>query len=68
MVIPHYCAVPPELLSAKDAAAKLGVSVETIRRWAKDQKISHVVLPSGHRRYRVADLDAVLDPTSGSAA
>jgi excisionase family DNA binding protein len=45
-----------------EAATYLGISGETLRRWADDRKIRHVRLPSGQRRYRRIDLDEVLTP------
>lgn len=50
------------LLGTKAAAAVVGVSEETLRRWAKTKKIRHVELPSGHLRFRLADLHEVLEP------
>lgn len=46
------------LIPIGDAAARLGVSVETMRRWADNGQIPVITLPSGHRRFRLADLDA----------
>jgi excisionase family DNA binding protein len=56
-----------ELLSTSGAAAVLGVSDETVRRWAEERKIRHVRLPSGHLRFRRSDLDAVLAPVEPTA-
>lgn len=55
-------------LSAADAGELLGVTGETIRRWAEDGKIRHLLLPSGQRRFRPEDLDdllTVVEPTTG---
>ena len=49
-----------ELLSIGAAAAQLGVSIDTLRRWSAAGRIPVVVLPSGHRRYRLADIEALL--------
>ena len=38
----------------------LGVSVDTIRRWSDAGTLPVVILPSGHRRYRIADLEAFI--------
>lgn len=54
--------MPEERLTTADAAAILGVSHETLRRWAKANKVRHVRLPSGRRYFLRADLDAVLAP------
>lgn len=49
-----------QLVSVGVAAEKLGVSDDTIRRWADAGLLAAIVLPSGHRRFRVADLDVFL--------
>jgi excisionase family DNA binding protein len=51
-----------DLLLTGAAADYLGVSDETLRRWAEDKKIRHVRLPSGQLRFRREDLDAALVP------
>lgn len=56
-----------DLLTTSAAAAVLGVSDETVRRWADERKIRHVRLPSGHLRFRRPDLDAVLAPVEPDA-
>ncbi len=43
-------------LSIGEAAKELGVSVDTIRRWADAEKIKSVRAPSGHRRFYLADI------------
>lgn len=57
-------------LTTPKAAEVLGVSDETLRRWADERKIRHVRLPSGQLRFRRSDLDAALTPVEpgGSAA
>lgn len=47
-------------LSSSDAAEYCGVSPKTIRRWTDDGDLRAFVTPGGHRRYRQADLDALL--------
>ena len=59
---------PPEYLTTGEAADVLGVSDETLRRWADDRKVRHVRLPSGQLRFIRADLDAVLQPVETAAA
>ncbi len=39
----------------------LGVSVDTMRRWDAVGKLIPVRLPSGHRRYRREDIDALIE-------
>ena len=53
-----------ELLTIGAAAAILGVSVDTLRRWSNSGRLPVVVLPSGHRRYRREDLDALTERRS----
>jgi len=57
----------PEYLTTGEAAAVLGVSDETLRRWADDRKVRHVRLPSGQLRFIRSDLDAVLAPVEAAA-
>lgn len=40
----------------------LGVSDETVRRWAEGRKLRHVRLPSGQLRFHRFDLEAALAP------
>lgn len=49
-----------DLLTAEEAGDLLHVTDETVRRWAKDKRIAHIVLPSGQRRYRRSDIEAIL--------
>jgi excisionase family DNA binding protein len=48
------------LLTTGAAAARLGVSIGTVRRWAKSGRLTHIVTPSGRLRFRAADLDAAM--------
>jgi len=51
---------PKYLMLPIGAAAKeLGVSVKTLQRWDQSGVLVAVRLPSGHRRYRREDLDAL---------
>lgn len=56
-----------ELLTTGAAAGILGVSDETLRRWADDKRIRHVRLPSGQLRFRRADLVEALTPVEPTA-
>ena len=49
-----------DLLTSAEAGAVLGVSGKTVARYADAGTLPVVVLPSGHRRYRRSDLDALL--------
>lgn len=59
---PIVAGVANALLGTKAAAAVVGVSEETLRRWAAERKIRHVKLPSGQLRFRLDDLKATLEP------
>jgi excisionase family DNA binding protein len=52
----------PGLLKADDVAEVLNTSAETVRRWAREGKLSAVVLPSGAIRFRRDDVEALLQP------
>lgn len=49
-----------DLLPVGEAAALLGVHVDTLKRWEKAGRITSVRTPTGHRRYDRADVDALL--------
>lgn len=49
-----------ELLLPNEAARLLRLDVKTLARWADTGLIPCVPLPSGHRRYRAADVDAII--------
>lgn len=51
--------MPKELLSISQAARRLEVSVDTLRRWADRGLIETVVLPSGHRRYPATAVEKI---------
>ena len=54
------------LLSIRESANVLGVSVPTIKRYVYARKIAIVTLPGGHRRITEAALDAfILSRMSG---
>jgi putative resolvase len=46
-------------ISIGDAAKELGVSVDTIRRWADQGRIRYERAPSGHRRFYLADIKRI---------
>lgn len=54
-------------MTVGEAARRLGVSVETVRRWADAGRIRVVVLPSGHRRFYASDIEALLDGTEAAS-
>ena len=47
------------LVNISEAAKRLGVSVGTLRAYADKGDVPVVKLPSGHRRFRVEDIDRV---------
>lgn len=52
----------PDLLTPAQAGEVLGVSDETMRRWAKEKRVRHVRLPNGQVRFRREHLEDVLRP------
>lgn len=50
-----------KLISVGEAAARVGVSVDTIKRWEKAGKLAQAQrTPTGHRRFRRADIERLL--------
>lgn len=47
-------------LTTGEAAKHLKVSIGTMRRWAKQGRVPHTVLPSGRLRFDRDALDSVL--------
>jgi excisionase family DNA binding protein len=45
-----------DLLTTREAAAALGISVSTARRWSDEGRLPTTKTSGGHRRFRVADL------------
>lgn len=52
---------PTDLMSVGEAAAALGVHVDTVRRWEKDGRIKCVRTPTGHRRFHPEEVQALLE-------
>lgn len=48
------------LLAIGKAAELLNVSVKTLRRWSNAGKIPFIKTPTGHRRYRLEDIESLL--------
>ena len=46
-----------ELLSTGEVASALGVTINTVKRWAREGEIEAIVLPSGHHRIPRAELE-----------
>jgi excisionase family DNA binding protein len=49
------------LLTPREVAGLFGVRTTTIARWAREGKIDPIRTPGGHRRYRSADVRALLE-------
>ena len=49
-----------ELLTAQEVAERLSVHPESVRRWTREGKLAAVPLPSGRKRYRAEDVEALL--------
>lgn len=50
----------PDHLSIGIAATALGVSTDTLRRWDRDGRLRAVRTPTGQRRFRRSDVEALL--------
>lgn len=55
---------PPELVPIGDAARVLGVSVDTMRRWEREGKISSVRTLGRQRRYDMAAIETLREKRS----
>jgi excisionase family DNA binding protein len=55
-----------ELLAVGPAAALATVTPKTLKRWERDGRITSVRTPTGHRRFRRSEIEALL--TSGKSA
>lgn len=53
-----------EVLRPGEAAALLGLSVDTVRRWCDDGRLAHTRAPGGRRLIDAADLARVLTETA----
>jgi excisionase family DNA binding protein len=49
-----------DLLSSGQAAAAIGISRDTLKRYEEQGRISSLRLPNNHRRYRRRDVEALL--------
>jgi excisionase family DNA binding protein len=57
-----------ELLRPREVAEVFGVRTTSIARWAREGRITAVFTPGGHRRYRRADVQALLDADAAAAS
>ena len=51
---------PDRLLTPREVAAMFRVDPKTVTRWAQADKLQYVRTLGGHRRYRAADVEALL--------
>ena len=54
-----------ELLTPAEVAALFRVDPKTVTRWAKAGKLTSIRTLGGHRRYRAAEVRALLDNIPG---
>jgi excisionase family DNA binding protein len=55
-----------KLLTAREVAELLHAHITTVRRWSHSGMLkSYRVGPRGHRRYRLEDIYACLEPDAG---
>lgn len=47
-------------LSPKDVCQRLGVSERSLYRWVKSGRLTEYRLPTGHRRFAVEEVNALL--------
>ncbi|MBX6385915.1 MAG: helix-turn-helix domain-containing protein [Microbispora sp.] len=57
---------PEPLLTSGEVAAIFRVDPKTVARWAKAGRIGSIRTAGGHRRYRKAEIDALLHGESVS--
>ncbi|MHA2426589.1 MAG: MerR family transcriptional regulator [Candidatus Hermodarchaeia archaeon] len=50
-----------DLLSIGEASEYLGISIDTLRRWEKKERITALRSPGGHRYFQKQDLDKLFD-------
>jgi excisionase family DNA binding protein len=48
-------------LSLGEAARRLGVHANSLRRWADNGQIAHIVTPGGHRRFAAENIHTLLE-------
>ena len=52
------------MLRPREVAVLFKVDPKTVTRWAKTGRLSPITLPSGHRRYRATDVEALMSSSS----
>ncbi|MEO8107431.1 MAG: BldC family transcriptional regulator [Actinomycetes bacterium] len=61
----HVTPEPEALLTPAEVAALFRVDPKTVTRWAKAGKLSAIRTLGGHRRYRAAEVQALLAGVQG---
>ncbi len=59
---------PSPLLAIGEVARLLAVSIGTVRNWERSGKLAAIRTPSGQRRFRRSDVQAILNPDTAGAA
>lgn len=54
--------VKQDLMTPGEVIDMFGITPKTLRKWVKDGLIAYIVLPSGHRRYLRAEIEAYMQP------
>ncbi len=67
LVFCHLMSTIGKLYRVREAALLLNVSVETVQKWIRKQKIQAVKLPSGHYRLPKSELVRILRPSHPGA-
>lgn len=63
----HAALTAEELLPVGTAASLIGISADTLKRWERDGRIRSTRTPTGHRRFRRGDVEALLTSDDKSA-
>lgn len=50
---------PSPYLTATEVAERFRISPESVREWARTEKVPAVRLPGGHYRFRLEDIEAI---------
>ena len=53
--------LPEELMTPAEVGAAFRVNPRRVREWADQGKLKPVMTPGGHRRYRVAEVKAIME-------
>jgi excisionase family DNA binding protein len=53
-----------QMLTPSEVAATFGAQTQTVGRWARAGKVRFITTPGGHRRYREADIRALMEGDS----